>query len=131
MLFDNTRGIVLGAVQQKLNGSGKIVAQNNEKGFSGFQNFQLMNLNPQDNQSIWFETLPAIGAFSNRFDRLIVAGHTQNLEILQHAFAGLKTGAILVFFSQFLEALTPCYEWMVAQKRCIMVQTFDIFTRTH
>jgi len=82
------------------------VIQSEDKSFNSVPNFQLMNFDHEKNQNIAFQTLETIVKNEeSSFDRLISVGHIQSLDILTHSFPKLKSGAIIVLFSQFMEVL--------------------------
>ena len=107
LLFDNTKGIVLASTQQKLDGkgniymAGKITLYAKERSFNSVPNYTLMHFEQEKSAIIRFENMEVIRTQTDRFERLLIAGHVQNIEILKQVFGTLQSGCIAVIFCQF------------------------------
>lgn len=137
LIIEKTKGLILAGVAERLLNKGNITFafyEETKKPLEQITCFHQLNLCNADNSKIIlseFDEIICKENLNSSFSHLLIAGELNPKKIVEKSLKLLESGAIIVVFSIFLEPLTEVYEFLKADKKCIMIKIFDIFTRQY
>ncbi|KRX11193.1 hypothetical protein PPERSA_07718 [Pseudocohnilembus persalinus] len=136
LMFDNTKGLAVGGVAQRLNGQGQIHLAHNPNFDSAQkknQTLYLTALNPSQQVLQSVQVIPSsdLSLVSEKYSHLVVCGSFDALEIVQMCNDLLEVGGNLVMYSPHTENLIPVYNYLVQSKEYIYIQMTDSFMRQY
>lgn len=133
LMFDNTHGLILAGVRERLGTEGEIHVCSPRAQKQEFKEFKIvteLGFTKEDNAHIRFTTIGEIEANpSQQFSHLLVASEANPTEIIAATLKYIQGGAPIVIFSSYIEPLAECFEYLKANNAGINLRINEIFSR--
>eukprot|EP00828_Plagiopyla_frontata_P038986 TRINITY_DN5116_c0_g1_i4.p1 TRINITY_DN5116_c0_g1~~TRINITY_DN5116_c0_g1_i4.p1 ORF type:complete len:206 (+),score=20.09 TRINITY_DN5116_c0_g1_i4:463-1080(+) len=131
LLIDHSRGLALGTLAIKLNNQGRIMLCNDQqfKFPSNFTCYQELDINFSITQKIQNCNIEQVKKSNEKFTNFIVIGDYDPELKLRQFNSQLLPSCTIIIFSQFLEFLVKCVDFMKETNQYILIKVYDIFLR--